>query len=351
MPELVLAGIGDIALSKPIGEDLSEALDVLRRADVAIGNLEAPFTAGGEAADKWVTLRQDPALVEEYVKIGFKVLNIANNHMLDYGLEGLLTTIETLRRRGIEHIGGGLNIDEALRYKTIEKNGIKLAFIGCASTLPGASIAGKTKPGLAPLRVRTTYYIEPEMEKEQPGTPPVIFTVAVKDDIDRLVDVILDARAEAEHVVVSIHWGLAYQESILEYQPQAARAFVDAGARLVLGHHPHRIQGVEKYRDGFIFYSLGDFFLDTPYMAPVNTRWRHWPPKFGMWAKSDDSLIVRAVFRSGGDVSIEALPCSHRGSEQPKILVGSEALKLLAYLKELSVGCEFIIEGDRAILR
>jgi poly-gamma-glutamate synthesis protein (capsule biosynthesis protein) len=345
-----LAAVGDLSLSKPLDKDPSEAVDVLRKADAAIGNLESPFTMVGEPADKWVTLKQDPMLAKEYAKMGFKVLNIANNHMLDYGLEGFLSTIRVLKENGIIFIGGGVNLDDALKHKIIEKNGIKLAFIGCASTLPGNSMAGKGTPGLAPLRVRTTYYIEPEMEKEQPGNPPVIFTKPVQEDVDAIVNEIKKAKVEADHVILTIHWGMAFQENILDYQVEAARAFIDAGAKLILGHHPHRIQGVEKYKDVFIFYSLGDFFFDVAHMAPVNTKWRHWPPKIGMWSKSDDSILVKATFPLRGEPSMSIIPCTKGKSGQPMIMSDVEARNLLTHLKELSRGCDIVIKGNVAYL-
>ena len=350
MREFNLAAVGDLSLSRPLGKDLSEAIGVLRKADAAIGNLESPFTTVGEPADKWVTLKQDPMLAKEYVKMGFKVLSIANNHMLDYGLEGFLSTIRVLKENGLIYVGGGLNLDEALEHKIIEKNGISIAFAACASTLPGNSVAGKGTPGLAPLRVRTTYYIDPEMEKEQPGNPPVIFTEPVQEDVDAIVSVIRKAKVEADYVILTIHWGMAFQENILDYQVEAARAFIDAGAKLILGHHPHRIQGVERYIDGFIFYSLGDFFFDVTHMSPVNTRWRHWPPKIGMWSKSDDSILVKVAFPLKGEPSISIIPCTKGKSGQPTILQDAEAIGLLSHLKKLSRDCDIVIKGNIAYL-
>lgn len=345
MGSLVLSAVGDVLLSKPL-KDFSNALTILNRADAATANLEAPLTSKGEAADKWVTLKQDPLLSKEYVRIGFKVLNIANNHMLDYGIEGLLSTIDVLRKNDILYIGGGANLEEALSHKIFEKNGVSIAFLGCASTLPGNSVAGKSTPGLAPLRVRTTYYIEPEMEKEQPGSPPVIFTEVVQEDLAKIIAAIKKAKSEADFVVLSIHWGVAYQENILDYQPQAARAFIEAGAKLILGHHPHRVQAVERYKDGFIFYSLGDFFFDVTAFAPVNTKWRHWPPKIGMWSKSDDSLLVKTTFTSNGDLSIDVIPCSKGTDGQPVILEGAKGRKFLQHLKGLSEGSGLKIKGN-----
>ncbi|MEM3652128.1 MAG: CapA family protein [Nitrososphaerales archaeon] len=350
MGRLVLSAVGDVMLSKPLSRGFSDALTILNRVDVATANLEAPFTSGGDAADKWVALRQDPILSKEYVKIGFRVLNIANNHMLDYGVEGLLSTIDVLRKNGILYVGGGVNLEEALSHKIFKKNGISIAFLGCASTLPGNSIAGRSTPGLAPLRVRTTYYIEPEMEKEQPGTPPVIFTEVVQEDLDRIIAAVKKAKSEADFVVLSIHWGMAYQENILDYQLQAARAFIDAGAKLILGHHPHRVQAVERYGKGFIFYSLGDFFFDISDFAPINTKWRHWPPKVGMWSKSDDSLLVKTVFDPNGDTSIDVIPCSKGANGQPVILQGAKGRKLLQRLKGLSEGTDLKIKDDVAHL-
>lgn len=354
MSEIVVSSVGDLRLNKALREPLSNALEILQQSDVAFGNLEAPFTDHGEPADKWAALKQNPKLVSEYTKTGFKILQLANNHMLDYGREGLTSTLRTLREASIKHVGAGENIDEALRRIIIEQRKLRIAFLGCASTLPGESVAGKNRSGIAPLRVRTTYHFDPEMEKEQPGNPPVIFTEPNEDDVGTIAAEIGKARAEADYVIVGVHWGMAYQENVMDYQSSVGRSFIDAGANLVIGHHPHRLQAVHRYKDGFIFYSLGNFFFDTPEGVSYskNTKWRHWPPRLGMWSQSHESMIVRTRINSSGEASHELTPTTRMRGGMPQILKEPEGDRLLRHLESLSEGgdVKFSIKNGKATL-
>jgi poly-gamma-glutamate synthesis protein (capsule biosynthesis protein) len=333
---------------------MSDALKLLQESDITFGNLEGPLTDGGEPnSEKYAAIRQNPSLLMEYERMGFKILHLANNHMLDYGRVGLINTLKTLREAGLQYVGAGEDIDEALKVAYLERKGVRVAFLGCASTLPGDSEAGPNKPGLAPIRVRTSYHIHPGEEKENPGTPPVVLTEPNEEDLERVTAVIHKAKAKADFVIVSIHWGMPRQDSIEDYQPVVGRAFIDAGANLVVGHHAHRVHAVHQYKNGFIFYSIGDFFFefsDRP--KPKDTKWQYWPPKLGMWSVSNQAVIVRTkITRSGGAIH-ELVPTVKPKGGRPQILKGSSAEHLLRHIEDLSSGeAKFSIKDGRATIR
>lgn len=345
-----IASVGDLRLNNALRGPLSDALTILKNSDLAFGNLEAPLTEKGEPADKWAVLRQDPKLANEYTKMGFRVLTLANNHMLDYGREGLISTLATLQRAGIQYVGAGHNIDEALRPTYFEHYGTRIAFLGCASTLPGNSVADKG-PGLAPIRVRTTYHVDSSLEKEQPGNPPVVFTEPDGDDVRKMARVIRKTSNDADYVIVGIHWGMPYQDNIMDYQTVVGRAFVDAGANLVLGHHAHRLHGIDRYKDGFIFYSLGNFFFEMGHKQVRDTKWRHWPPQLGMWSQSNESVIVKTKISRKGQSVHELIPTFKPPSGRPRILKGRQGEWLLKHVKSLSrEDTSFHIKDGKAIL-
>jgi len=353
MSEVVVSSVGDMRLARPLTEPFSDALEILRRSDMCFGNLEGPFVEEGEPADKWAVLKQSPSLVGDYAKMGFRILQLANNHMLDYGQPGLLSTLRTLREAGLQYVGAGENIEEALKPAYLELRGLRIGFLDCASTLPGESVAGEHKPGIAPIRVRTSCHFDPEMEKEQPGNPPVMLTEPNEEDVERMVKSVRAAKAEADYVIVGIHWGMAYQENILDYQPTMGRAFIDAGADVIMGHHAHRLQGVHRYRDGFIFYSLGNFYFKLPGGSsyPIDTKWRHWPPRLGMWSQSNESMIVRTTI-SRKDATHELMPTFRPDAGSPELMKETDAERLLKHVESLSKDSDikFSIRKGRATL-
>lgn len=205
--------------------------DVLRRATVLIGNLESPLSNRGFMYTKktWL-LRADPRTALALRTAGFKVVTLANNHMMDYGPPALLDTLFTLKRLGILHTGAGMSMEKARQaviYKTPQ--GVRFAFLAYSLTFPEEFWAKADRPG-------TVY-----------GSP-VTFLADIKK-----------ARQIADHVVVSFHWGEELKSELRPYQKSFAHLCIDAGASLVLGHHPHVLQGLEVYHGGLVAYSLGNF--------------------------------------------------------------------------------------------
>lgn len=234
----------------------------LAAADIAFVNLEAPLTRRGVRAEKQNTLRADPGQVDDLVAAGVEVVSLANNHMLDYGIDGLLDTLAVLERAGVRQVGGGKTLEAARQAVVLEGPGGRIGFLAFASTLPQGFAAAAERPGIAPIHVTAAFVVENPLAQEQPGTPPPVVTFPLAQDVDATCEAVRRLKAQADLVVVSAHWGVAGQDAIMDYQRQVGRALIDAGCDLILGHHPHRLHGVEFYRGAPIFYSLGNFVFE-----------------------------------------------------------------------------------------
>jgi len=176
-----------------------------------------------------------PELITTLKDMNFRVINLANNHALDQGEVGLQTTQKILEAMNITHIGTGTTQEEAWTPKIIEKNGIKIAFIG-------ASYAAYNDDGTR----------ESDM-------------IARMQDAVMLEKSIQDAKTKADIVIVSMHAGTEYSRKTTELQEDFSHRAIDAGADLVIGAHPHWTQRIESYKHGYILYSLGNFVFDQEF--------------------------------------------------------------------------------------
>ncbi|MDP3954309.1 MAG: AmmeMemoRadiSam system protein B [bacterium] len=235
---------GDIMLSRSVGDlmekqgdynlPFANIADFLKNADLAFGNLENPVSSRGKKVGSIYSFRADPRVVEGLKYAGFDILSIANNHMWDYGREAFLDTMTHLTGAGIDFTGGGLNFEEAHRPVVKNVKGTRVAFLAYTEFLQSA-VAGNESAGIT------------NWNSEQ-----------IKKDI-------ITAKQQSDLVVVSFHWGDEYQTNHNPKQEQFAKAAIDAGADLIIGHHPHVIQEVEQYKNGWIAYSLGNFIFDQQF--------------------------------------------------------------------------------------
>lgn len=281
MPVTLLA-VGDVSpRHADDGRNLEAVRDLLRGGDITFGQLEEPLSNRGErqlyaglGGPLWDGPPFDPgasaALLRDH---GFDLMSFAGNHTMDRSEESLFDTIDAAGKAGIALIGAGADIDAARAPVILERDGMRVGFLGYASVLPGGYAAGPAKPGVAPLRA-TTFYQQVDW---QPGTAPKIVTLPEPADLDALVADITALRPRVDVLIVSVHWGVHFEPAtIADYQYAYARAAVDAGADAVLGHHAHILKGVEVYRGKPIVYSLNNFLLrprgdDGEWLSPANT--------------------------------------------------------------------------------
>lgn len=246
--EATVVAVGDVVISRqPPEEAFARILDELKSGTFACCNLEAPMSNKGMPQyGKFETLHAAPEMIDGFVRGGFKVVSLANNHSMDYGPEALLDTIDLIDSRGILHAGAGKNLEEAGRPAFFEAGGMRFAFLSFATeAFPGYG-AHAQKPGIAVIRRDPLY------------GPSCVNP----DDARMMIELIRDAGKEADFVIAAFHWGLSQSRALTRSQLTLGRAAVDAGARLVVGHHPHVLQGVEVYKRSLILYSLGNFVFD-----------------------------------------------------------------------------------------
>jgi poly-gamma-glutamate synthesis protein (capsule biosynthesis protein) len=179
-----------------------------------------------------------------------------------YGTRAVLDTIATLDREGIKHCGAGRDIQEARRPAVIFCQGLRFGFLSYTSVFwPVGHAAGPNAPGVATVKAHTAYAPGPRA-LEMPGAPPVVVTWADRDELKALETDIKTLRKQVDIVVVSVHWGISGSNQAIDYQREVGRTAIEAGADLVLGHHPHRLQGIEIVERRPIFYSAGNFAFD-----------------------------------------------------------------------------------------
>lgn len=221
---------------------------VIDSSDVFMVNQEFPFSdRGTAAADKQYTFRLPPEKVSLFQEMGIDIVTLANNHALDFGTDALLDTCATLDAAGIYRVGAGANLDEAKMPVIMDIKGKTIGFLGASRVIPvGSWNATSTSPGML-----TTY------------------------DPTVLIEEIKKARETCDFVIVYVHWGIERDEYPQDYQRTMARQYIDAGADMVIGSHPHVLQGMEYYNGKPIIYSLGNFVFGSsiPKTALLRADW------------------------------------------------------------------------------
>ncbi|MFC1533111.1 CapA family protein [Thermodesulfobacteriota bacterium] len=247
LDKIKLISLGDIMLAESRGTGMTinrfgpeylfmQVADTLKKADILFGNLENPISSNGSPCTKQhehITFRANPISVQGLKYCGFDLVSIANNHMNDFGKEAFLDTLSILKANGIKYVGGGLSVSEAERPVTFHRNGLSISFLAYSFFLNWSS----------KLAFRNNYGIS-------------------KFHFQKCRRIIGELKKETNFVVISVHWGLDFTYYPVPFQREYAKRLIDVGADLILGHHPHYFQGIEKYKSGYIVYSLGDFIFD-----------------------------------------------------------------------------------------
>jgi poly-gamma-glutamate synthesis protein (capsule biosynthesis protein) len=251
--------VGDVFPDIPDGRASFAPLEPLfAQADIVFGNCEGVYSDRPSPAPSRKHFCGGPREHGAFLRdVGFDVMTLANNHMIDGGYDGLADTVELLRGQGIATTGAGIDLAEATRAAIVERGGIRVAFLGFCSVYPVGYEARESRPGLAPLRVRT-YYGDPDPNFWEPGIDPVIETVPIAADLERYRETIAAARRDADFVIVAPHWGYSsWMEVLQDYELELARDAVEHGADAVMCCHHHSLRGVELHQGRPIFYGLG----------------------------------------------------------------------------------------------
>jgi poly-gamma-glutamate synthesis protein (capsule biosynthesis protein) len=209
----------------------------MKNADIAVLNNEFCISDRGKAmAGKAFTFRADPKNTALYHDLGVDLVSLANNHVFDYGEDAFCDTLDTLREYGVDYAGAGRTAEEAQSPMYYLVDGRKIAFVS-------ATRAEK-------------YVLTPEATEDSPG----VFRCY---DTERLLEVIAEAKAESDYVILLVHWGREGSNSLEDVQEETAPLYLEAGADLIIGGHAHRLQGIEFIDGKAVFYNLGNFWFDN----------------------------------------------------------------------------------------
>lgn len=298
-------GVKSVIKTKGVNYPYLNVKDIFKKSDIVFGNLECPITniISPLTKEKRFIFRADINNVKALKLAGFNLLNLANNHSMDQGREGLISTISNVRTAGIITLGAGIDRKDAHRPVFINKNGLKIGFLSFSAFPTEGYFYSESNPDVA--------HINENMKQE-----------------------IKEARSKCDYLIVSYHWGKEFNSFPTKSQKDVAHIAVDSGADIVIGHHPHVLQGIERYKSKYIFYSLGNFVFDK--QTPKGT---------------DETLILNLTLSKRSKKNIEIFPAKISNC-QPKILKGKDAYELLDKLKLFSKGMNssILCLGDRGII-
>jgi poly-gamma-glutamate synthesis protein (capsule biosynthesis protein) len=331
MSRISIQAVGDIVPDCADPFALFElCMPTLQRADILFGQMEVPFTSdgGGLQMHNYHARRVGPEKVSSLVSAGFDVMSFAGNHALDQGEKAFVDTIATLRKNNIAVVGVGRDIAEAREPWIVERNDTRIAFLAYCSVLPKGYDAGRGRPGCNPIRVATYY----EQVDWQPGTPPKIITIPSKDDVAAMIADIGAAKSRADVVIVSMHWGVHLVPAMLAmYQREVGHAAIDAGADLIIGHHPHILKAIEIYKGRAIFYSIGNFIVPSKpdrksegldlYRVKADPEY----PNYRYPVDARKTLIARCVVADRKIESVSYFPALINKQVQPEVLRQGDA--------------------------
>lgn len=257
------------------------------QADLTMVNEEFPFSnRGTRMPDKQYTFRVDPSYVGVFHEMGIDVVSLANNHALDYGKEALLDTFTTLDEAGIPYVGAGETRERAEQTIYIECSGRTVGILSASRVIP---VSGWN------------------IEYQQPG----LFCTY---DSTAIVAAIKEARSQCDYLMVYVHWGIEHQEYPKEYQRVLGQQYIDAGADLVVGSHPHAPQGIEYYQGKPIVYSLGNFIFN-----PSNKN----------------TYVLKVLWSGAGESQLQVIPVKSADCYTSQ-MEGQEALEMLQYIEKIS---------------
>jgi poly-gamma-glutamate capsule biosynthesis protein CapA/YwtB (metallophosphatase superfamily) len=226
---------------------LRNTAERLAAADITTGNFEGTLARLGPPQQGNDSFGADPRVREGLQLAGFDVVTLANNHLGDYGPQSLLETVRLLREANFQTTGAGATLAEASTPVVVERDGVRFGFLAF-DAIGETPAAGPNAPGAFRLRM-------------QPRTGPL-----VAEDLEAVLTAVRTLATQADVVLVAAHWGTQYTTQLVPDQQVVARALVDAGADVILGGHPHWVQGAETRGEALIAYSLGNFIFDMTFM-------------------------------------------------------------------------------------
>ena len=273
-------------ITKCLSEPL---LNRMRAADLFMVNNEFAFSnRGAPLKGKTYTFRSKPENVKYLQEMGVDIVSLANNHAFDYGETAFYDTMDTLKDAGIEYVGGGSNLQEASKTQYYIINGVKIAIVA----------------GSRVERIMIT----PGAKENSPGVfrmlDPALFLEKIKE-----------AKSNADFVIAYVHWGVESTYTLEQFQKETGKKIIDSGADIIIGCHPHVLQGIEYYKGKPIIYSLGNFWFS---------------------AKKIESALLEVTIKSPNDISIAVEPCLQSSTGTKLLTAESERKKVFDLLVSIS---------------
>ncbi len=271
----------------------------IEQADIFMANQEFPFSnRGTPEADKQFTFRLPEDKVSVLQAIGPDIVALANNHALDYGEEALLDTCRVLDSAGILHAGAGEDLDAAKKLEVLEAGGKKFGFLAASRVFPKASwAAGEGHAGML-----TAY------------------------DSAVLLEEIQKAKETCDFLTVYVHWGIERNTKPESYQRTLGQQYIDAGADLVIGSHPHVLQGIEYYKGKPIVYSLGNFIFGSSI------------PK---------TMLLSVTVPEEGEPSLTMIPGTSSAGYTQTLTEEGQRQAFYQYMEEISF--DIAVDGDGTV--
>ncbi len=299
---------GDIMLGRRVGARLEQRGDPsavfrplaerLASADITVGNLESTLSKSGPPTQGGDSFGASPSVLQGLKLAGYDLLSVANNHLGDFGEDAIVETLEKLEDGGFRTVGGGADLAQAARPVVITVRGVRVGFIATDS-IGETPAASRNSPGTNRINA-------------PPRTGPLDRTA-----LKRVADSVRGL--DADVVIALPHWGTQYTNKPEPSQRRIARALVDAGVDVVVGGHPHWVQGWESIRDGTVVHSLGNFVFDMDFMRETN-----------------EGIFVEIVSRGGRVVAIRPVPYVIDAGFTPRAVSGNRAAAILDRIRQTS---------------
>jgi poly-gamma-glutamate capsule biosynthesis protein CapA/YwtB (metallophosphatase superfamily) len=311
VPEVTtLTAVGDIMLGRRVGarhrSDPGAPLKPLAKrlagAEITVGNFESTLSAAGSPTQGGDSFAASPRVRPALRAAGFDLLSLANNHVGDYGERPLRQTLDRFDSGGIKTVGAGRDLAAARRPVIIERDGVRVGFLAVDS-IGETPAASRTRAGTNRLNM-------------PPRTGPLN-----RSQLRRITSDIRALDSRVDTVVVLTHWGTQYTHRAESSQRIAARAFADAGADLVIGGHPHWVQGYEMAGSAVVVHSLGNFVFDMDFQT-----------------KTREGIFLEIMLSGGKVKAVEPVPYVIDGAFTPRLSKGHRARGILADLWRSSRG-------------
>ena len=290
------AGYATINKYRANGSDIHNSMDEgvlnnMQSVDIMMANNEFPYSdRGTPTPNKTYTFRADPKDVHIMKDMGVDIVGLANNHAYDYGPDALIDTIDTLNDAKLPFVGAGKNLDEAKHPAYFHVNGHVVSIVAATQIERLGS---------------------PDTKEATADSPGVLRTL----DPAKAVEAIKEAKSNSDFTVMFVHWGTESTDLVEKSQRDLAKAYVDAGADLIIGAHPHCLQGIDYIDDVPVFYSLGNFWFNS---------------------RTLDTCIVKATLDENCHLqSVLFIPCIQRGSGVVSA-TDSEKARIIEYMRGIS---------------